>query len=68
MDPVRTGSYYVNKISKTTNDYNYVVFANSTAQESSTYYINQMDKALLRYATGNPAANIQMTIYPFVFT
>ena len=50
------------------NTYSYNLFANSTGQASSAYYLNKMNSAILKKATGNQDAEIKLGIYPFVYS
>ncbi len=60
------GSYFVDP--KVDDTYSYSLFANSTGQASTVYYLNKMNSAILKKATNNPNAEIKLGIYPFVYS
>ena len=49
-------------------NYSYNLFANSTGYSSSPYYINKMNSAILKLATNNKDAEINVGIYPFIYS
>jgi ATP-binding cassette subfamily A (ABC1) protein 3 len=48
--------------------YTYIYAVNTVAQESPTYLLNLMNEAILRHASKNSKAKLEMTVSPFALT
>jgi len=64
VDPARMGSYFMSEV-PVNNKYDYSAFINTTAQAGTAYYINRMNSAILKEATGG---KISMSVAPLPYT
>ena len=65
FDEDRLWSYYVQTVDTTNNLYEYTMFFNTSAPHSMHVGINEMNSAILRLATGNDNARINVINDPF---
>ncbi len=50
------------------NEYKYYTQVSTLTRNSVPFYLNQMNQAVLRKATGNKNAKIEVTIAPMAYT
>lgn len=58
----------MNSYSASDNTYDYSLFANTSSYSAAPYFLNKMNSAILKVATGNNQAKIEMKISPFALT